>query len=416
MRPWIEREGFPVVSLERRGRSLHFRQRRFRARGGAAKNAGTPWPIPWVGRVGTGRRGKPLRQLVERSQARVALGGKAGAAPWVYGNAEEAGFFRPLHDDALFAELLDKAAYLEGVERMGWVDHEWALVRSGECALPRFLALVEALEKEDNADVVVTLRGPLAALSDPVATTLGAEVQRGYGQRLVELFGANFERLGWDAVRNESARNRECRAAWIELLGLVAEWDDIADGAEERIEAVMQRQASVDPHWVDAVVEMAARRGDAKRFAAMRRAARDAPTPQERRRFLFALASFRDRALIERVHGLCLGGAVPTQDVAFVFARLLGNPAAREATWAFLQAEWKRVQERMPPMLASRLVEATPALGADHAGAVKAFFHAHPLPTGPRSLEQALERFDLDARFTRRARRPLARWLGMNSR
>jgi len=65
----------------------------------------------------------------------------------------------------------------------------------------------------------------------------------------------------------------------------------------------------------------------------------------------------------------------------------------------------------MPPMLASRLIEATPALGAKHRRGVAAFFRAHPLPTGGRALEQALERFDLDAAFCKTAAPRLAKWL-----
>ena len=109
---------------------------------------------------------------------------------------------------------------------------------------------------------------------------------------------------------------------------------------------------------------------------------------------------------------LCLSPRVPTQDVAFVLARLLANPAARERAWAFAKRRWARLAKRMPPMLASRLVEATPALGtAAHRRDVAAFFRRHPLPAGARALEQALERFDLDAAFCRVARPGLARWL-----
>jgi hypothetical protein len=96
-----------------------------------------------------------------------------------------------------------------------------------------------------------------------------------------------------------------------------------------------------------------------------------------------------------------------------VLARMLGNPAARERAWAFVRRRWARLAKRMPPMLASRLVEATPALGPAHRRAVAAHFKAHPLPAGARALEQALERFDLDAAFCRIARPGLARWLAV---
>ena len=70
----------------------------------------------------------------------------------------------------------------------------------------------------------------------------------------------------------------------------------------------------------------------------------------------------------------------------------------------------------MPPMLASRLVEATPVLGAKHKKNVATFFRAHPLPIGGRALEQALERFDLDAAFCKASAKGLARWLDRKGR
>jgi hypothetical protein len=163
-------------------------------------------------------------------------------------------------------------------------------------------------------------------------------------------------------------------------------------------------------------VHLAAREGDAARFDAIEAAFDDADTPQERRRFLFGLAEFRAPKLVDRALALCLTERVPTQDMAFVLVRLLGNRAARERTWAFVQKRWARLSKRMPPMLASRLIEATPALGAKHRRGVAAFFRAHPLPTGGRALVQALERFELDAAFVKQAAPGVAKWLAHKGR
>jgi hypothetical protein len=129
---------------------------------------------------------------------------------------------------------------------------------------------------------------------------------------------------------------------------------------------------------------------------------------------LMALGEFRDPALVERALALSLTDAVGTQDVAILLTRMLGSPAARDATWAFAKARWSKLRRRLPPMLASRPIEALPALGTRAARRdVAAFFRANPVPTAARAVKQALERFDLDAELAARTVPELQRWLGL---
>jgi hypothetical protein len=109
---------------------------------------------------------------------------------------------------------------------------------------------------------------------------------------------------------------------------------------------------------------------------------------------------------------LCLGDEVPTQDVALVLSRLLANTHAQRAAWEAIKTHWPALRERMPAMLASRFIEATPLLRDEALGKdVAAFFAEHPLPAAARALRQARERFALDAAFRKRAAPALADWL-----
>lgn len=421
VRGWIEQEGFPVLTMRRAQRAgrteLTLRQERFtgdsRPRRGAA--AATRWTIPWVGRIADGRgRVRVVRQVFSTATARVDLG--VGNTRFVYGNADEGGFFRVLHDPASLAAIAESLPLLGAVERMGLVDHQWALVRSGRAPIDSFLDLADAFGDEPEADVLQTLRAPLAFLEDRLATAAGTETPERVRDWIASRFGPGFLDLGWDAGLEEADDVRLRRAALIGLLGEVAEWPPVLAAAAERFESYLGARAAIEPNLADPVVLLAARSGDAARFDAMEAAFERAATPQERRRFLFALAEFRTPKLIDRALGLCLTDRVPTQDMAFVLVRLLANRVARERAWAFVQKRWKRLVKRMPPMLASRLVEATPALGPRRRREVAAFFRAHPIPTGGRALDQALERFDLDAAFCRSAAKGLSRWLDKKGR
>ncbi len=429
VRGWIDREGLPVLTLLR-GRSggrtlLRLRQERF-----VAQPAGRPgrpreraagtrrtarktiekWPIPWVGRmVGPKGRSRLVRKLVTGTTDRIDLGHEQ--VRFVYGNADEGGFFRPLHDAKELQALVDHLPQLGVVERMGLVDHQWALARAGRAPLTSFLTLVDALGDEPEADVLLALRGPLAFLEDRLAPELGAPAREEFRDRVATRFGPALAEIGWDPPSREPIDTRVRRGVLVGLLGDVAAWPPVLEVASKRFDAYLNRRAAVDPNLADAVVMLAARVGDAARFDAMLEAFEAAANPQERRRFLLALAEFRDERLVRRALSLCLGPRIPTQDMAIVMARLLGNSAAREISWEFTKKHWTRLRKRMPPMLVTRLIEATPALGERHRKDVEKFFREHPLPTGTRALEQALERFELDAAFCRIASDDLARWL-----
>ena len=422
VRGWIEQSGLPVLSLRRvhaGGRTrLRASQQRFHAdpRRTAARSArsgsGERWPIPWVGRVADARgRTRLVRQLLMRSHESIDLG--PGSPRFVYGNADEGGFFRPLLEARELVALAQHLPLLTPVERMGLVDHQWALARAGRAPLADFLGLVDALEREPEPDVLLALRGPLGFLEDRVAPELGAAAVERLRDRIAKIFGPAFAELGWEPAPEEPADTKVRRAVLIGLLGEVAQWPPVLTAAARRFEAYLLRRDAIDPDLADPVVVLAARTGDRARFDALLDGFEVAATPQERRRFLLALAEFRAPRLIARAHALMLSPRIPTQDVALVLARLLGNPAARERSWAFIRRRWAGLAKRMPPMLASRLVEATPALGAAYRREVAAHFKAHPLPAGARALEQALERFDLDAAFCRIARADLARWLAV---
>ena len=103
---------------------------------------------------------------------------------------------------------------------------------------------------------------------------------------------------------------------------------------------------------------------------------------------------------------------IPTQDVAFVLMRLLANPAARQEAWRFMARRWTAIRRRVPPLMISRLIEATPSLrDPRYAREVAAFFRAHPVAEAKRALRQALEVFRLNAELRRRTAPDVARWL-----
>ncbi len=413
---WIEQAGFPLVSFgPAKGepdRVLQVRQERFFADPKVpAVNRRVRWPLPLVVRWRTTDGTDGLdRTLVERASATTTLG--AGSrVRWYHGNAAAGGFYRVLHDPADRAALLADFDALTAVERLALANDQWALVRAGRASLDTFLDIVDALGDERDHDVLDGLGGTLGVVDEQIAEPGSAE-QAGFRAWVARRFGPAFARLGWRADVDEDDDTRLRRAALLRLVGGVAEAEDVLREAREWLDRYLADRGALDANVADPVVGLAARVGDEALYDRYRTIVGEARTPQERRRFLLNLPSFRTPETIRRTLANTLEPEIPTQDVAFVFMRLFGNPAGREPAWRFFTKRWSAVRRRIPPLMISRLVETAPALrDPRYARELRAFFAAHPVPEAKRALKQALEVFRLNADLRRRAAPALARWV-----
>ena len=417
VRAWIERPGFPLVSArlrERSGRSeLWLEQERFFASPrGRERERSARWPIPAVVRVRPARgRTRLVRALVSRRRERIDLGA-SGDVRWAYANADEGGFYRPLHDRALLEELRAELARLQPAERMGLLGHQWAGVRADRAPLGDFLDLVDRLADEDHSEVLDAAIAPLDWLDDRVLPRLASADRDRFKSWLGARFGPAFGALGWEATRGESDATRARRRSLLHLCGSLAEDAAVLAEVEGRIPGYLRDRSVLEPNLAGLVVALAARTGSKSRFDAYLRTMKRARTPQERTRFEAGLASFRDPALVGRALELALTDDVPTQDVVSLLVNLIRNPDAREPAWSFIRGRWDALEPRISGGLAARLVTALPALGTrEHRREVAEFFRAHPIPQAARALRQALEAFALDAGLRRRSAPQLRRWL-----
>ncbi len=295
---------------------------------------------------------------------------------------------------------------------MGLVDHQWALICAGRAELGSLLDLTRALAREPDPDVLQTLALPLRFLAEVLAPDAVPACEGAFRALLRAHFEPAFEALGWSPGPSESETRRVRRATLLGIAGGIGGSEALLREAGRRCDRYLANRRSLDANLADSVVGLAARRGGPALYARLRKARASARTPQEQRRFLMALADFRDPKLVERSLALLLTDAVATQDVILLLARLLANPAATEQTWAFVKRRWGRLRRRMPSLLASRLIEATPALRTPaYRREVASFFRTNPVPSGERALRQALERFDWYRGFRRGAAAQLADWL-----
>jgi puromycin-sensitive aminopeptidase len=135
---------------------------------------------------------------------------------------------------------------------------------------------------------------------------------------------------------------------------------------------------------------------------------RDPATPQEEVRYLMALAAFGNEGLLHRTLDMA-ATEVRTQNAPFVINAALANLEHGDKAWRWLTERWDSLLERFPDNSHARMIESISTLPPEIAAEVRAFLSAHPVKAGQKTVEQTLERLDVNVAFRRREGERLAR-------
>jgi puromycin-sensitive aminopeptidase len=181
---------------------------------------------------------------------------------------------------------------------------------------------------------------------------------------------------------------------------------------QQRAGELYAAPASIDPSLLPAVIAVSAYTGDTDRYEEFVRRFKTAGTPQEERRFLYALAAFRSPDLINRTLEKSINGEVRTQDGPFLIGASLSSVYGREQAWEFVKSNWETMERLFPKTGLRRMCGgivglATRRLERD----VRKFFHERKIDFGGKILEQYLEQLHVVVTLRERETESLRRYL-----
>jgi puromycin-sensitive aminopeptidase len=398
MDSWILQGGYPVIDVELVGESrvVRLHQERFNYLSGdeaePGPGLGERWVVPVVLRYGSNGRSDVQRVLLERAETSVDL---EFAPEWVVGNAEGNGFYRVRYASKLLAALAARgASVLSPIERYGLVDDTFASVLAGTTSGPDFLDFARSFTEETELEVWQRLSGALGSLGRIVDDATRPR----YQATVRGLVGPALERMGWTPSEAEDGRTRELRRVLVEVLGNQGADERVRQKVEAIHEAFLADRESVDPALAAAAVSVLADSASgedgtaAARFELFWQRHRQAPTPQEELRYLFALAQFHDDAVVARMLDLALT-EVRTQNAPYLLGRAMLNRTHGPMAWDFVARHWAALNDRFPSNSIVRMTEGIVGLTRpDVANRVQAFFREHDVPQGAKTLQQQLER------------------------
>ena len=389
MNGWIFQPGFPLVTARVSSSSeLTIRQQRFSYLSDEQSRPSQDqrWQIPLQMRVTASGKTSTSRMLLTEKDTIVSL-----PHDWesILLNEGGHGFYRVRYAPDLLDRLLnDGIDQLAATERFNLISDAWATTVAGLMPLRDYLDLTARFTVERDKNVWAVLLDSFSFLNRIVTAEDRPALEAFVRGRV----GRAVEDLGWAPRSGESEGTKQLRGELIGAQGKLGNDPAIQRRATELYQAYRQDAASVDPNVVPALVAILAHTGDATRYDEFNACFLSASTPQEERRYLFSLAAFQPKALLNRTLARTISGEIRTQDAPFLVSAILGNVYGRELAWDFVKTNWEKMDQLFPKQGLRRMCGGivnltTPTLERD----VREFFASRQIDLGGKTLEQYLE-------------------------
>ncbi len=386
MDSWIFQPGYPLISVAKESKTLVLSQQIFRyIQDGTDQQP--RWHVPIFLRVGT-RAGVVHKTLLMTDQEqRIEF---SDDIDWTVVNAAAHGFYRVSYSAELATALRNGLhKVLSPVERFSLVNDAWATTLGGITSVADYLDLIELLGDEDDVNVWTTVIGSCHHLLRILDDRQCAALEK----RLCALFAPVVERLGWSVRAGESELASQLRGDLIGALGTLAEDKPTQERARRLFAEFEKNGAAVDRNLIPALVSIVAHTGSSADYETFLGKFKNAQTPQEETRYLFALGNFREPQLIERTLALTISGEVRTQNSPYLMRGMLLNRQARDRAWPFMKNNWQEMLRQYPDNSIARMCEGIIGLvSAEFEADVKQFFSDHPVKQGSKQMAQHLER------------------------
>jgi puromycin-sensitive aminopeptidase len=389
MDSWIFQAGYPLISVERKKSDLILSQRIFRYLQDG-DNPDRKFHVPVFLRAGTKQGMVNKTVLLTDQELRIEL---PEDFDWVVVNAGGHGFYRVRYSSELMTAVKrELQSNLLAVERFNLANDTWATTLAGLTSLTDYLDLIDLFRDETDLNVwsmVIISSHHLHRILDDVQERL-------FQERIRAVFNPALQRLTWSPKEGETELERQLRGDLINALGTVAEDKACQQRARELYAQYEKDPTSVERNLVPALVSIVAHTGSGADYDKFYSRFKNAQTPQEETRYLFALGAFRQPDLIDRALQMTISGEVRTQNAPYLMRGILLNKNARAKAWSFMKEHWNEMLNKYPDNSIPRMCEGiiglvTPELEAD----VRGFFSRHPVKQGAKQLEQHLERLHI---------------------
>ena len=429
MNGWVRQPGYPLVSvgLDKNTQQLVLAQQRFTylkeplpalvdgAQQAAGEQDQQHWQVPIQLHTTAGGETTTRQLLLKDAEERLELPKNFES---LRANESGYGFYRVYYDPELREGLLRQLPDLSPIERLNFVKDTWAMVLaendSWRIPLSEYLDLAARLAEADRDELDKNVWAwSILIQSFQVLNRIIDPNDRPNLETFVRhLVEPAFNRLGWEPHSGESALIPQLRADLLRTLGTLGNHHEIQNSAVEAYDRYKSDPAAMDGNIVAAVIQILAYAGDARRYEEFfNNYLTAATTPQDKQRYLYALAAFRQPDLLQKTLDKTIQPRqIRPQDAFGVVQSLLMNVYGRELAWEFVKHHWEDMSQLYRQSGLSRVCAGvvgltTPEWESDvnkEVRKVKIGSQTLQEYLGGKTLEQNLERLRVFVEFRKR--------------
>jgi len=403
---FTRQSGVPLLRMEqgttpRGGRTVEIREGRFAE--DPATIAAAPvqsWRIPVA--VSTG--GERASYLL--SGAAPLTVPVRGDGPVIVNQGQSA-FARTLYPRAMVDALIASIGKFNTADQLGLLYDSWELGRSGYEPVTDFLDMARAIPVTADPLVWINVVQTLVSIEHSYTGNPGRTAFVKFARTLLNPVAA---KLGWDPIRNEESNDARLRDALLTALGRFGD-QSVIEESDRRFEAMMRDPSVVSPAvWrtVISIVAHNAGRETLDRLIALLRTTQD---PLEKQKLLSALAGVADPVGAERVVEIALGVDAPAGFAPYALIALSGDHP--DLAWKVALEHADRPDFPIDTFLKLGFLPtiAGNSSNRERIANLRAYADQHLPATAHRSVDEAIFRIEMNAKF-RAGRIPeIDRWL-----
>lgn len=335
MNPWLNRSGFPVISVSQEDQNLVVQQAHFVVDPSKA-DASRVWPVPLLS-------GEPsLPGILDSAKKTYSL--KRASVP-VRINCGAVGHYMVRYKDDHLKQIAAMAEQktLPTSERLMLLSDSTMLARAGVQSFGQALKLLAYYKSEDDEavwDIMALVIADCRRFID-IDEALEAPIK----SLIRELIEHQYQRLSWSEKRGESSQDTKLRAT-ILGLGVYADHPEIVKQALSRYEQNKENVEKLPGELRSIICGAAVRNQVPGALASLLAQDQQSTNADLKHDIASAVALTKDARHIDELLGrLKDANLVRPQDIDRNLVYLLRNRFARRQAWDWLQANWKWIEE-----------------------------------------------------------------------
>lgn len=335
MNPWLERSGFPVVSVDQQGSSLTLTQSHFLDNPEKVDQERV-WPVPlFIEQAGAPEVLDTADQTHELTSEGYVVVNQASRGHYI------TQYKNPAHKKALIDMV--RTRQLGAVDRLMLLSNGAMLARAGQESLKDTLEMLEAYTDEASEpvwDIIALVYADARRFID-----LDETIEPVMKTQIRKLIAQQYERLGWEESEDEAPADQKLRGT-ILGLGAYAEEPAIVKRALELFDAYKTDPSVVSGELVGIIFSVAVKQQHPGAFAYLLDLYQKTTNSDLKRDISGGLSSTRDiteaKQLLDIVQDPKI---IKPQDADRLVFMLLRNRYIRLQAWQWMEDNWTWVEK-----------------------------------------------------------------------